>query len=194
MSTAVTPARTNPLVILGTILVLIGLVAGVGRLAGIDLATVIGDQTWPLLVIVPGLLLIGLAFVPAPPDGIGFAIAGAIVTTVGAILLVQANTGLWESWAYVWALIPGAAGLAKAIYGWATGARDEVRVGLRMMLISGVLFVVGAWYFTAIFATGQPPVDVATWWPAALIAVGALITIRALLPPARRDAPEHPAG
>jgi hypothetical protein len=194
MTTAVTPARTNPLVILGTILVLIGLVAGLGRLAGIDLATLIGDQTWPLLVIVPGLALLGLAFVASPPDGTGFAIAGAIVTAVGTILLVQANTGLWESWAYVWALIPGSAGLALAVYGWATGARDEVRVGLRLMLIAGILFVVGAWYFSAIFATGLPPVDIATWWPVALIAVGAFIAIRALLPERRRDEIERPAG
>ena len=51
---------------------------------------------------------------------------------------------------------------------------------MRLVVIAGVLFIVGWWYFEALFATGEQPVDIATWWPLALIGVGAIIAIRAL--------------
>ena len=168
--TATTRPRTGGALVLGAILIVVGLVAVIGRSAGFDLRTVIGEQTWPLLVIVPGVVLFGSAFTRTPPDGIGLAIGGAIVTTVGAILLYQANTETWESWAYVWALIPGAAGLGKAAYGLATGSRQEVVEGGRMAVIAGLLFVAGWWYFGTLFETGQVPLDASLWWPIALIA------------------------
>jgi hypothetical protein len=154
--------------------------AAIAAAAGVDLSDVINDQSWPFLVIAPGLLLLALAFVPAPPDGQGLVVAGSIVTTVGLILLYQANTAAWESWAYVWALIPGAAGLGKAVYGSLIGSRELARHGLQLMLIAGGLLVVGWWYFEAWFATGQEPSAIGTWWPAILIGVGAVIVAGAL--------------
>jgi hypothetical protein len=175
--------RTRPhpdsRLVLGSILIVIGAIAALARAVDIDLGSYIGEQTWPLLVVVPGLALLALAFVRTPPEGLGFAIAGSIVTTVGAILLVQANTEAWASWAYVWALIPGAAGLGMAVYGLATRTRRLVDTGARMILIAGALFVVGWWYFGGLFASGEPPIDIATWWPLALIGVGVAIAARA---------------
>lgn len=171
---------TGSLLLLGAILVAVGVVALTLRALDVDLDAFIGEQTWPLLVIVPGLVLLGLAFVRTPPDGLGFAIGGSIVTTVGAILLVQANTETWQSWAYVWALIPGAAGLGMVGYGLLTRSAELVSKGIRMVLIAGALFVVGWWYFEALFATGEPPIGIDTWWPLALIGAGAIIAVRAL--------------
>ena len=171
---------TRRLLGLGAVLILVGLAAVAVREADLGLGGLIGEQTWPLLVIAPGLVLIGLAFVPAPPNGLGFAIAGSIVTSVGMILLVQANTDTWSSWAYVWALIPGAAGLGMAVYGLLTRAAELVQKGVALMVTAGVLFMVGWWYFEALFTTGEQPVDVATWWPIALVGAGAVIAIRAL--------------
>ena len=93
---------------------------------------------------------------------------------------MQANSGAWASWAYVWALIPGAAGLGMAAYGVLTRTTDLVDKGVRLVVIAGVMYLVGAWYFGAIFSTGEQPIDVATWWPVALIVVGAIIALRAL--------------
>jgi len=172
---------SGSLLAFGAILITVGLVAALLRNADIGLSTVIGDQTWPFLVVVPGLILLASSVAPRPPEGLGFAIGGSIVTTVGLILLWQANTGAWESWAYVWALIPGAAGLGIATYGAATRASELVERGVRMVLVAGVLFLVGRWYFEALFATGEQPIDVGTWWPVALIGVGLLIAIRGLV-------------
>ncbi len=173
--------ETRRLLALGAILILAGAAAMAARSMDLDLGALIGEQTWPLLVVLPGLALLGLAVVPKPPDGVGFAIAGSIVTTVGLILLVQANTEDWASWAYVWALIPGAAGLGLAGYGLLTRTGELVDKGAGLVVIAGVLYVVGWWYFDALFATGEQPVDVAAWWPVALIAAGAIIAVRALL-------------
>jgi hypothetical protein len=170
---------SGALLVFGGILILVGIVAMTLRALDVDLDALIGEQTWPLLVIVPGIALLGLALTRTPPEGLGFAIGGSIVTAVGAILLVQANTETWESWAYVWALIPGAAGLGIASYGVLTRSSELIAKGARMMLISGVLFVVGWWYFEAVFATGRPPISIDTWWPLAVIGAGAIIATRA---------------
>ncbi len=171
---------TGSLIVIGSILILVGLVAVLARTVDIDLGSYIGEQTWPLLVIVPGVVLLALALMRTPPEGVGFAIAGAIVTAVGAILLAQANTHAWASWAYVWALIPGAAGCGMAGYGLLTRTTDLVDRGVWMILVSGVLYMIGWWYFEALFATGEQPIDIGTWWPLGLILAGAIVAARAL--------------
>jgi hypothetical protein len=178
-SEAVAPRR--PLIVFGAVLMVIGLAIVAGRIVDVELENVIGEQTWPFFVIVPGLVLLVAAIIPRPPDGLGFAIAGSIVTSVGVILLFQANTDAWASWSYVWALIPGAAGLGMAGYGLLTRRRELIGKGVRLAVIAAVLFVIGAWYFETWYATGDVPVDAASWWPIVLIGVGAFIAIRALL-------------
>jgi len=173
----------------------IGLVIVAGRNADVQLEDVIGEQSWPFFVIVPGLILLVAAVIHRPPDGLGSAIAGSIVTSVGAILLFQANTDAWASWSYVWALIPGAAGLGMAGYGLLTRHGELIGKGLRLAVIAAVLFVIGAWYFETWYATGDVPVDAAGWWPIVLIGVGTFIAIRALLGDRRRtSATAHEGG
>jgi hypothetical protein len=170
----------------GLILVTVGVVALGARGAGLELGN-LAESAWPLFIIVPGVALLAAALVPSPPDGLGFAISGSVVTTVGLILLYQENSGNWESWAYVWALIPTAAGLAIALYGFLSGHRDIAGNGVRLAAVAGVLFLVGAWYFTAVFETGDNPIDVDTWWPVAVVVIGAIVMGRAvLMPPAPR--------
>ena len=170
----------------GVVLVTVGVLALGARQAGFELGNLV-ESGWPLFIIVPGIALLAAAFVPSPPDGLGFAIAGSVVTTVGGILLYQENSGNWESWAYVWALIPTAAGIAIAVYGLLTGHRDIAGNGLRLAAVAGVMFLIGAWYFSAVFETGENPIDVDTWWPVAVVVIGAFVLGRAvLMPPAPR--------
>jgi hypothetical protein len=166
----------------GLILVAVGVVALLARQAGLEFGTLF-DHGWPLFIIVPGVVLLAAAFVPSPPDGLGFAVAGSVVTAVGAILLYQQASGNWESWAYMWALIPLAAGIAIALYGSLTGLHDLVGTGMRLMAVAGVLFLIGSWYFTTVFETGESPIDLESWWPVLLVGVGALVLGRALLMP-----------
>jgi vacuolar-type H+-ATPase subunit I/STV1 len=167
----------------GIVLIIVGLVALAGRQLGLDLGELIGAQGWPFFVIVPGVVLLVAAALPVPPEGLGLAIAGSIVTTIGLILLYQASTGHWSSWAYVWALIPAAAGLGMAIYGLATHASARVSDGLRLVVIGGALAALGFWYFETIFETGRVPVDLGQWWPVLVIAAGLLTVGSAVLKP-----------
>ena len=166
--------------ILGGILIVVGAAVLLARSAGINLFATIGPLTWPYLVIVPGLVLLGLALVPPRPQGVGFAIAGSIVTAVGALLLYQSQTGHWESWSYAWALIPSAAGLAQVGYGLFAGERAIVDRGLWMAIIGGLLFAAGAWFFEGLFA-GEPRPQGLDWGPIVLIVLGGAIVLRGVL-------------
>lgn len=186
-------------ILLGGLLVLAGAAAFAMQSAGVHIGDLVGEGGWPFFVIVPGVLLLLAAFVASPPRGIGFAIAGSIVTTVGLILLYQNATGAWESWAYVWALIPGAAGVAMVVYGTIASDSGLLAAGTRMATISALLFVVGLWFFGPVFTNGRPPLDLDAWWPIALVAVGALLLVSALIAPRGRAVPPrdvdggHPA-
>jgi cell wall-active antibiotic response 4TMS protein YvqF len=166
--------------VLGLLLIAVGAVVLVARQAGFDLFGSIGSWGWPLFIIVPGLVLLVASLVPAPPAGIGFAIAGSIVTTVGSLLLYQSRTGNWESWAYAWALIPAAAGVALIVYGLYARRPSMVRGGSWMAGIAAVLFATGAWFFGGIFA-GELRPDATDWWPIVVVAVGAVLVLRAVL-------------
>jgi hypothetical protein len=173
---------------LGIVLIVVGLAAIGGRQLGLDLGAIIGATGWPFFVIVPGLLLLAAAALPVPPEGMGLAIAGSIVTTIGLILLYQASTGHWSSWAYVWALIPAAAGLGMGAYGLATHASQPVSDGLRLVAIGGGLAALGFWYFETIFETGRVPVDLGQWWPFIVLAAG-LLTVGSAVLRERRPGP-----
>jgi hypothetical protein len=171
---------TTATVVIGLLLVAVGAVALVLReLVGVNLLASIGPWGWPFFVIVPGVVLLGLSFVPVPPKGLGFATAGAIVTTVGGLLLYQSQTGHWESWAYAWALIPTSAGIAMVLYGLLTGTHGLPSNGLWIAGIAATLFVVGAWFFEGIFAGDERPLDIGDWWPVGVMVIGGLVMARA---------------
>jgi hypothetical protein len=167
--------------VFGLLLVAIGAAVLVLRLFDVDALAAVRDLGWQLFIIVPGLGLLAMALVPKPPNGAGFAIAGSIVTTVGLILAYQEANDAFESWSYAWALLPGAAGLAMTVYGFFANEHTLVAGGLRIAVIAAALFVAGYWFFETTFATGRAPLDLETWWPVLVIAIGGLITISALL-------------
>src|SRR5262245_52248918 len=102
--------RATPgLIAVGLVLIAVGAVAMLAQLVQFTWPA----EVWPFAIIIPGaaLLLAGLATGRAP--GLGLTIAGSIVTTVGLILLWQAATDSYSSWAYAWALVPTAAGVGS---------------------------------------------------------------------------------
>ena len=81
---------------------------------------------WPFFIIGPGIVLFILGLIL---PNTGMIIGGTVVTSVGLILAWQNATGLWATWAYVWALVgPGASGLGTFIGGLRVGnGRDGAR-------------------------------------------------------------------
>jgi len=147
------PARSVNLaaVVVGAALVGLGLLFLLARLFGALFHIDIGHFLWPFWVIVPGVLLYILGLAARDKGGLGLAIAGSVVTMVGLILLFQAVTGLWATWAYAWALIaPASVGLGMALYGALKRQPDLVHSGARLAAIGLVLFLAFGIFFELI--------------------------------------------
>jgi hypothetical protein len=183
-------SRTGPAV-LGLLLIVLGIASLIVRDLGFNMFGTISSWGWPFFVIVPGVVLLAAALVPAPPKGLGFAIAGAIVTTVGGLLLYQSGSGHWNSWAYAWSLIPLAAGLALVAYGLIFGQHGLVGTGTTLAGIALALFLVGGWFFEGVFAGENRPTDISGLWPFGVIVLGAVILIRSFMAPTRNTNQAH---
>jgi hypothetical protein len=168
--------RGSELAVVGVILVLAGIGWFVLRELRLDPFEAIARAGWPFFVILPGVAFLLVSLIPPAPRGLGFAIAGSIVTTVGTVLFYQNATGHWESWAYAWALVgPGAAGLGMVLYGLIFRRQEIVRGGTRLVAIGAAVFVAGAWYFETIFETGRVPIEIGAWWPVVMVVIGLTI-------------------
>jgi hypothetical protein len=122
----------------GVLLILLGL----GLFASQQLHVDFGEHAWPLFVIVPGLVLLLVGLVIPSDAGLGSAIPGGIVTTVGLLLWFQDTTGAWASWAYAWALVaPGSVGLSMALFGLLHRRGDLIDAGIRTLTVGLGLFV-----------------------------------------------------
>jgi hypothetical protein len=95
---------------------------------------------WPFTVIGVGVLLLLLGLILGAP---GLAVPAAIVSGIGGILYYQDLTGNWESWSYMWTLIPGFVGVGVLLQGLlGEDTRRNLRHGLNLMVVSAVLFLV----------------------------------------------------
>jgi hypothetical protein len=175
------PDRGSSIAALGSIILVIGAVAYFLEMASVDVASWLGGSGWTLFVIVPGLALLVAAAFLEDRTALIAAIAGAVVTAVGALLLYQDLTAHYESWSYAWALIPGSVGVALAVHGQRFHRADLVSVGTKMVAGFGLLLLVGAWFFETIFRTNRAPFDLGDNWPIALIALGAVLFVVGLL-------------
>ncbi len=136
--------------------------------------------TWPLIIVAVGggLFLIGL--LTGEPE---MAVPACIVAGIGGILYWQNAAGRWDSWAYVWALIPGFAGVGHILAGVLSGKMKSIREGLETLLVSGVLFVI----FASIFG---PFAFLGAYWPVLLIVLGIVMLVRALWPSSKNRSRE----
>jgi hypothetical protein len=174
--------------VFGTLLIAVGIAFFVAQSLNFDWA----KTGWPLFVIVPGVLMLlgGLAI--RSEGGLGLAIPGAIVTTVGLVLAFQEATDAWASWAYMWALVaPGSVGVALVAHGLLHGNRDLVDGGLPTIATGLGLFVgFGLFFENVLDIDREASVDVMREvMPIAAIVLGALIVLINLLPGRRESKP-----
>ncbi|MCA9917467.1 MAG: hypothetical protein KC445_05910 [Anaerolineales bacterium] len=149
-------------IIFGTILILVGVLFLVFQFVPSLAPNLDISLQWPLIIVSVGLLLLVSAFLGVP----ALAIPGSIVAGIGGILYVQNLTGAWDSWAYVWALIPGFVGVGLLIAGTLGHERRKSwREGSRLILISGVMFLIFGAFFSGLGLIGR-------FWPLLLIGLG----------------------
>lgn len=99
---------------------------------------------WPLNIVTIGaaLLVVGL-LVGAP----GMAIPAAIVAGIGGILTYQNASGDWDSWSYLWTLIPGFVGVGNLLHGLFSWNGRRAREGMNAIVASAILFLIFATIF-----------------------------------------------
>jgi hypothetical protein len=182
-----TDHRRNP-IIAGIVLIMIGAIAWAITAAGMDPSQWLGGSGWTLFIFIPGVVLFVGGLLAQDEPAVGLTIAGSIIMTIAAMLFAMDRTEHYEAWAYAWTLIPGAAGIGVLIHGSQAGDRRKVRAGGRLILISLVMFAVGAFFFETIFQTGTVPFGVDASWPVVLVVVGVfVISLAFLREPPRRD-------
>jgi hypothetical protein len=127
---------------------------------------------WPFIII--GLGGVFLLWAVLGGTG-GLAVPGSILAGIGGILYYQNLTGDWESWSYIWGLIPGFVGVGVILSGIIDGKFKEViSSGLVLILISAILlFAFGS-------AFGLDP-NIAKYWPVLLIVLGVVALVKAVL-------------
>ena len=164
----------RPTIAFGLILLLAGVVLLIDQLQPGLIRSNLGPWfSWPSIIIGVGLIFIFAALLA----GIGgLAIPGSIISTVGLILFYQNSTGDWESWSFVWALIPASVGLGIILMALIDGRLRESRPGFWLLIVNLIIFVV----FMAFFR--QNSNLLLRYWPVLIIALGVLVLVQALWP------------
>jgi len=124
--------------------------------------------TWPMLMIGGGILMLFLGLLGGNP---GMAVPAAVVSGIGLILYYQNETGDWASWSYMWALIPGFAGVGGIVAGLlGDRPRKSILDGITLIIISGIMFLIFGSFFGGLDLLGD-------YWPVLLILLGFWILI-----------------
>jgi hypothetical protein len=178
--------QAPPGVVLGAVLIVIGLAFLAIRY--LDLFE--GMDLWPWFVIAPGAILFILGLIL---PNTGMLIGGSVVATIGLILAWQNATGLWATWAWIWALIPTAAGVGSFVGGLRTGSAEERSSGLWQIVIGLALLAGFYLFFEEVIGLSGGLVPLPEWaMPAVLVGLGVLVLLRGFFGP--READEEPAA
>ncbi len=167
-------------ILLGAGLLFMGVILLAGRLLRIPF----GEFLWPFIFIVPGALVFLFAISTDSSSGEGLSILGGILSALGLVFLMQTATGLWASWAYIWALIaPTSIGLSQMVYGNLKGRDMIAASGWRLTKIGLTILAVGFIFFEVIigisgFGLGRLGLPV---FPMILILFGAFMLVRSFL-------------
>ena len=123
--------------------------------------------SWPWIVIGIGLVLFVLGAAVGEP---GMAVPATIMTGLGGILAYQWYTGDWQSWSYIWTLIPGFVGIGIILMS-LLGGNASLKDGTTLMFVSFIMLAVFGSFFGAVGMAGR-------YWPVLLILLGVVLMVR----------------
>ena len=97
---------------------------------------------WPFYVVGAGAIILLIGLLTGAP---AMAIPACIVAGIGGILYYQERFSDWESWSFLWTLIPGFVGIGTILTGLlGENTRHNLGHGLNLVVISALLFLVFA--------------------------------------------------
>jgi hypothetical protein len=101
-------------------------------------------------------------------------VPACIVGGIGGILYYTNSTGNWGQWTFLWTLIPGFVGIGILLTTLLGGEeRSGYREGLRLILISAILFIV----FMMIFSGKGYFIK---FWPVLIILAGIWVIVQTI--------------
>lgn len=156
----------------GILVIVLGLFLLAWQIIPDQFRALFGDWfSWPMIIIGVGLFFL----LAAALSGVGpLSIPGCIVGGIGFLLAWQNATGNWESWAYVWPLIPGFVGLGLFISSLFDQESRALRsVGLVMMMVAALVFI-------AFWSFFDYNLNAGIIWPVVLIIIGLYMLFRAI--------------
>ena len=158
-------ARTRSAIVTGVILIALGVFFLVTRFV----PGIFETMSWPFIVIGVGAVFALIALATWTP---GLLVPACIVGGIGGILYWQNLPGAWWTWSYIWALIPGFAGVGVALNESLEGRPIKGLIdGGWPILVSLVLFFLFGSFFGGI--------NLATpWWAILLIVMGVLVILK----------------
>jgi len=107
---------------------------------------------WPFYVIGAGALILLIGLLTGAP---AMAIPACIVAGIGGVLYYQARFSDWESWSFLWTLIPGFVGVGTILTGLlGENTRHNLGHGVNLLVISAVLFLLFAALFQRLNVLG----------------------------------------
>lgn len=125
----------------GVLLVLLGLGFFAQQLFGFS-----WNGAWPFFIIAVGLVFFAGVVVGGRAAG-PLAIPGAVITTVGLILLYQNTFDRYQTWAYAWTLLVVAGGVGVLLDAAWRNRPERALLGRRVIGVGVALFVVGFVFF-----------------------------------------------
>jgi len=151
----------------GAILILIGAVLFAAQVLPNFMPDFWEVFSWPWIIIGIGMVLIILGAVTGEP---GFAVPATIMTGLGGIFLYQVIFNDFQSWSYIWTLIPGFVGLGIILMS-LLGGDASVKDGGTLLFISFIMLSVFGSFFGAVGMAGR-------YWPVLLILLGVVLMVR----------------
>jgi hypothetical protein len=151
----------------GAILILVGAVLFAAQILPGFMPGFWAIFSWPWIVIGIGLALFVLGAALGEP---GMAVPAAIVCGLGGILAYQSYTGDWQSWSYIWTLIPGFVGVGIVLMS-LLGGDASLKDGSTLIFISFIMLAVFGSFFGAVGMAGR-------YWPVLLILLGVVLMVR----------------
>jgi hypothetical protein len=148
----------------------------------------IGGRFWPFFVIVPGVVVFAISATMPGRQSRFLAPAGAVAAGAGVILLAQALTGYFQSWAYAWTLLPVFAGAALVFVGRRDADPTTATLGRRLVKWGALAFVGFAAAFEGLIFNRTLSLGAGGLaLPLVLIAAGVFVLLRGGLSTNSRD-------
>jgi hypothetical protein len=151
----------------GAILILVGAVLFAAQVMPDFMPDFWKIFSWPWIIIGIGLILFAMGAALGEP---GMAVPATIVSGLGGILAYQWYTGDWQSWSYIWALIPGFVGVGIVLMS-LLGGDASLKDGGTLIFISFIMLAIFGSFFGAVGLAGR-------YWPVLLILLGVVLMVR----------------